>query len=205
MKKTKDRISDTALDLFNEHGIKETTLRKIAIKMGISQGNLNYHFKTKQILIEKLYFDLVLKMDQEMAKLNGNQAILQVLFDSAEISIQCLYNYRFLMRDFHKVMNENETLKSHYFELQQVRSEQFNALFTVLQVQNLIRKEEFENEYDRLFLRMNILGDNWINTQELLNQDQENPVQYYHLLLFEVLYPYLTNRGKKEYNELTIG
>ena len=56
MKDTKEIIINTALKLFNTEGLSKVTLRTIANKMGISQGNLNYHFKKRDDIIEALYF-----------------------------------------------------------------------------------------------------------------------------------------------------
>ena len=46
---------------------------------------------------------------------------------------------------------------------------------------------------------MTILGDNWINAFELFKINQDDAVVYYHNLLFEMIYPYLTNEGKKQF------
>ena len=55
---TKERILARAKGLFNEKGVQTTTLRQIASALGMSQGNLNYHLKTKQDKISRLYLDL---------------------------------------------------------------------------------------------------------------------------------------------------
>ena len=52
MKKTKERIKDKARELFNVQGMSDTSLRNIAQALGISQGNLNYHYKVKQDLVD---------------------------------------------------------------------------------------------------------------------------------------------------------
>ncbi|MEL6894206.1 MAG: helix-turn-helix domain-containing protein, partial [Actinomycetota bacterium] len=44
---TADRITAAALRLFNRKGYASTTLTEIAHEVGISQGNLTYHFPTK--------------------------------------------------------------------------------------------------------------------------------------------------------------
>ncbi len=76
MKNTKEVIIAKALELFNKEGVQQTTLKKIAQALGISQGNLNYHYKIKQEIIEKLYFDLVDKIDVEMQSLVIERRIL---------------------------------------------------------------------------------------------------------------------------------
>ena len=47
MPNTKSKILTAALDLFNKRGFKDTTLQIIADEVGISVGNLAYHYKNK--------------------------------------------------------------------------------------------------------------------------------------------------------------
>ena len=76
MKNTKDRILDTSLELFNSLGLSKVTLRTIANKMGISQGNLNYHFKKREEIIETLYFQLVQNIDNSMLDIEKSKNML---------------------------------------------------------------------------------------------------------------------------------
>ncbi len=205
MSVTKTKILSQSLALFNDQGVVRTTLRKIALAMGISQGNLNYHFKTKQEIVEALYYDLVRKMDAEIGAIDNNQPLLYLLYESSKRTMGLFYRYRFLLRDLYAIMKENEQLKNHYAQLQRARKNQFRAIFRGLVAQNMFREEAFDQEYDRLYERMTILGDNWINTQELLNESISQPVNYYQSLLFEVVYPYLTESGRQEYAALKQG
>ena len=76
---TKERILARAKGLFNEKGVQTTTLRQIASALGMSQGNLNYHFKTKQDIISRLYFDLVGQLTKEMEAMAQSYSILSML------------------------------------------------------------------------------------------------------------------------------
>ncbi|MCO6357142.1 TetR/AcrR family transcriptional regulator [Roseivirga pacifica] len=196
--KTKEKILATALELFNKNGLKEVTLRQIAKAMNISQGNLNYHYKVKSDIVSALYFQLVGRMNIEIGQLVQSQPIMSFLSESSLISMRVLYDYRFITKDLYAVLDSDDELKQHYVGLQQTRKQQFLALFTNMITEGLLRPEEFTNEYERLYERMNILGDNWINAAALLN-NTESVVDHYHALLFEVIYPYLTEKGKEAF------
>jgi AcrR family transcriptional regulator len=199
--KTKEKILITALTLFNSEGLKGVTLRRISGEMGISQGNLNYHFKTKADIISALYYQLVEMMNVEMEKITQSQPILPYLYQSSRVSMQILYQYRFITKDLYAVLQTDSNLKSHYVELQKTRKHQFLALFSTMVEQDLMRAEELDGEYIRLYERMNILGDNWINAAQLFVKAGHTAVAHYHSLLFEVIYPYLTQKGKIAFNK----
>ncbi len=202
MKGTKQKILDQARVLFNSVGVTETTLRQIALAIGISQGNLNYHFKTRQELVEALYFELVAKMDQEMGQVTSEDLSLKTIFLSSRISMSHLYEYRFLLKNSLQVMKVSDKIKTHFMALQKMRRKQFLNMFQLLTSQGIMREEAFTNEYDHLYERLQILGDHWISSQELMRPDLEHPVDYYAALLFEMIYPYLTASGRQQYREI---
>ncbi|MEM9624528.1 MAG: helix-turn-helix domain-containing protein [Pseudomonadota bacterium] len=51
---TAERILEASRLLFNEKGYAATRLTEIAEAVGISQGNLTYHFPTKRELANRL-------------------------------------------------------------------------------------------------------------------------------------------------------
>ncbi len=200
LKKTPEKILLTALRLFNEKGTSDITLRNIAQAAEMSQGNLNYHFKTKGDLIEALYFRLVEELNGVMSQTQVDAPSLLLMYQSGRAVMEKMYGYRFLLIDFVKIMQEFPRIRTHYQQLQQGRSQQFLFLFQRLIEEGLMRPPEFEREYERLYERMNILGDYWINAQ--LIQHPERELAYYLKLLLEGLYPYLTDQGKAAYRGL---
>jgi len=56
--RTRQRIRTAALRSFRENGYEKTTIRQIAQELGLSVGATNYHFASKNDLIEELYLDV---------------------------------------------------------------------------------------------------------------------------------------------------
>lgn len=52
---TRDRILQASLALFNAQGLPAVSTHKIAAELGMSPGNLHYHFKAKQLIVEWLF------------------------------------------------------------------------------------------------------------------------------------------------------
>lgn len=55
MQKTKQKIIQTTIELFNEYGFANVSLPKIAGKLNISLGNLTYYYPQKDQLIMSIY------------------------------------------------------------------------------------------------------------------------------------------------------
>ncbi len=56
--RTQLRIRAAALRSFRENGYDATTIRKVAAELGVSVGVTNYHFPSKNHLIQELYLDV---------------------------------------------------------------------------------------------------------------------------------------------------
>jgi AcrR family transcriptional regulator len=52
---TRERILDVALDLFNEQGYDQTSLREIAEQLGFTKAALYYHFASKEDIFMALH------------------------------------------------------------------------------------------------------------------------------------------------------
>ena len=53
--KTRDRIIHSATELFNDQGERNITTNHIAAHLGISPGNLYYHFRNKEDIIHSIF------------------------------------------------------------------------------------------------------------------------------------------------------
>jgi len=106
--KTKERILQLSLQLFNERGERSVTTNHIAAELGMSPGNLYYHFRNKNEIIKELmeqYQHQTLEMLAlpEDRALDANDKIhyFQVLSSQ-------LWAYRFLHRDVYHLVENNE-------------------------------------------------------------------------------------------------
>ena len=52
---TRTRILDAAEELFMQHGFEATSMRLLTAKAGVNLAAVNYHFGSKDALIEALF------------------------------------------------------------------------------------------------------------------------------------------------------
>ena len=69
---TKKHILLTALNLFNKKGFEHVSTYDIAQDVGISQGNLTYHFPTKMAMINLLAKQMIAEIDEEILTIDSD-------------------------------------------------------------------------------------------------------------------------------------
>jgi AcrR family transcriptional regulator len=70
-KKTKERLSRTALTLFVEKGVTETTIRDIAQAAGLAEGTLYRHYASKEELAWELFSHNFTVFAQDLERVHG--------------------------------------------------------------------------------------------------------------------------------------
>lgn len=179
------------------------TLRQIANQMNISQGNLNYHFRKREDIVQALYEQLVARLDAQFSQMTNAAPSMALLYQSSLRSMELLLEYRFLMLDFVHVMRTHPAILSHFRKLRQFRDMQFKTVFNFLIATGRMQREEFPNQYQNLLFRFNILGDFWISSAEIHSDlpNEEKPRHFTNILM-ESIYPLLTEKGKAEFLEM---
>ena len=106
---TRDRVLQTSLALFNANGLAAVSTHKIAAEMGISSGNLHYHFKTKQLVVERLFMRFAQRLEPLDAAYAGIGAI-DDLWLLLHLRYEAIHEYRFVYRDMATLASEYPVL-----------------------------------------------------------------------------------------------
>lgn len=96
---TKDRILCESLSLFNENGYDSVTTARIAAKVGISEGNLWYHFRAKKDLVRAHQDNLVKRIDSRLAIQSTPETVLDAYTRFNQMVFREVWEYQFLYRD----------------------------------------------------------------------------------------------------------
>ena len=201
---TKQRILNTSLQLFNQQGINAVTVRHIAKELGMSHGNLCYHFPNTDIIIEKLYEQLL----DELNEILTNPMLLQELNLKIFYGLTCfifekLYKYKFLMQDFVSIVRRNPNLKQKHRDLVNSRKMLFQmGIGAAIQVE-ILKPDIIEGQYENYFEQLFIISDFWLSSAEILYEGmEENKLEKYIHIAFTLIVPYLTEKGLAEYQEI---
>lgn len=97
--KTKDRIVSNSLKLFNELGYDAVTTARIAEDVGISEGNLWYHFRTKRDLVRAHQLALFAQIDERYAIDSTPETVLEDYARYNRMMFEEVWAYQYLYRD----------------------------------------------------------------------------------------------------------
>ncbi|KPB74004.1 TetR family transcriptional regulator [Pseudomonas syringae pv. maculicola] len=96
--KTRERIVQTSLELFNQQGERSVTTNHIAAHMDISPGNLYYHFANKQVIIAELFREYELLVGSFLTLPADRPPTMEDKRDYFLAIIDAMWRYRFLHR-----------------------------------------------------------------------------------------------------------
>ena len=152
--KTRDRILQTSLALFNSVGEPNVTTLLISDEMDISPGNLYYHFKSKGDIVEELFdqyehdmVDLLAVPEDANISLDQQGFFLHLLFETVA-------RYRFLYQDLVNVLARYNQLQARFKRIQKKKMTAFRTICESFRRQGImaIETEDLESLCEQLTL-----------------------------------------------------
>ena len=110
---TKKRIIETSLTLFNELGFGNVTTARLAEALGISEGNLWYHFRTKTDLVSVHQDALFNLINQRFEEIETIDNVLEAFIAFNRRMVEEMITYQYLYRDAPDYRTEDETENEH--------------------------------------------------------------------------------------------
>ncbi|MFN3905195.1 MAG: TetR/AcrR family transcriptional regulator [Acinetobacter junii] len=204
--KSKDRILQISLQLFNERGERSVTTNHIAAELGISPGNLYYHFRNKQEIIKELAQQyqaetlemLALPVDRP---LNANDKIsyFQVLSNQ-------LWAYRFIHRDVYHLVENNEDFRKIYPRFAGQVMQQGQKIYRAFVDAGLMKMTD--SEIEALIINLWIVLTNWTNFLYMSGHISDNThleEKWVWQALRQMVFlegPYLMGESRQTYEQL---
>lgn len=199
MKHTRERIIDAAIELFNESGTAATSTNHIAAALGISPGNLYYHFRNKEAIIRAIFARMTVAWGEVNAVPAGRPPTVADLRRLFEGNFDVLWRYRFYYRESLALFQRDPLLKEEYRAVRRQGFRNIETLIDRLRDAGVVRADLAPDAAADLAQTCWLLADFWLPFAEL---DGE-PVGSGHLrrgvaLVMRVLEPYLTPAARAD-------
>ncbi|MDA9556748.1 TetR/AcrR family transcriptional regulator [Vibrio sp.] len=127
--KTKDRIIYGALDLFNQNGERNVSTNHIAAHIGISPGNLYYHFNNKQEIIQSIFTLYSNELLEHFSSYDKEANSLLVLERHFNAMFRLMWKFRFFYSNLPEILQRDRVLHDHYLISQVQLQEYFQEVF----------------------------------------------------------------------------
>lgn len=166
--KTRDRILQASLLLFNDEGEVNVTTVDVANELDISPGNLYYHFRGKDIIVNELFDLYEYSMGQVLQALIDRE----FTFDDAWLYLYLVfeeaYKYRFVYQSPAGMMQRYPELQLRFKRLLTLKSKAGVSLITALLAdERSLSKTELANHGELFTLLLTF----WLSFSELRRGD----------------------------------
>ena len=116
-RRTRERILETSLVLFNRDGVSHVTTADIADELNISPGNLYYHFSNKDEIVNELAAAFEARLAPLFADPGGRRLTVDDLWLWLHLLFEQMWAYRFLYRDLDLLTARDRALGARFAAL----------------------------------------------------------------------------------------
>ena len=103
-RRTRERILETALAMFNETGEPSVATTSIAFEMGISPGNLYYHYRSKEAIVADLFAEYRREIETTLAAPEERLPNAEDCWLFLHLVFEAIWKYRFIYRDINDLV-----------------------------------------------------------------------------------------------------
>ena len=189
---TKEAILDTAVGLFNERTVAAVSTNHIARELGISPGNLYYHFRDKEAIVLAIHDRMVTEWDTVWQLPRGRRPTSNDLAAILETSFHLHWRFRFFGRELRALMTRDPELRDRYRAVYRRRRDELAILADQLISGGVLRtgmRDAIAEVLDGAWL----VGEHWMGHLEILGDPaDDSQVRRGVDVIVALLRPYLT-------------
>ncbi|MEM1124631.1 MAG: TetR/AcrR family transcriptional regulator [Bacteroidota bacterium] len=200
--KTKEKILQQALKLFNTKGVNQVSSLEISQVMNISYGNLTYHFKNKEELVLALYKRMQNELNEAI-----NNLVKRVFQETYYLKLvnetfEVTWKYRFVYLDLSSLMLQYETIheaeKKYALDREKIMTKAKEYL-----IREGYLKSTSQVDYTLTIRSLSLLLYSWINDARLFYKGEEvNKIDTYVAMFYNIALPNFTKKGMEKYQQL---
>ncbi len=113
-RRTRERILELSLRLFNDFGEPNVNTTLIAEEMNISPGNLYYHFKNKDDIINSIFQQFEREADRLLTVPVDRRPNVEDAWLFLHLLFELIWKYRFFYRDLNNLLINNRTFEMRF-------------------------------------------------------------------------------------------
>ena len=144
-RRTAERILEVTLELFNRFGEPNVSTTLISAEMGISPGNLYYHYPAKDELINSL-FDRYERALNEILNASDNVRDVEDAWFFMHTLFELIWQYRFLYRDLNDLLSKNRRPETHFQFVLKNKTRSIKAMLDSMSRAGAVRLDSREME-----------------------------------------------------------
>ncbi len=191
--KTKEKIISTATRLFNNQGYNSINLFELANQLGISRGNLTYHFKDKENLLVAICNEMWSKIENERSK-----TMQLPSFENLHNEIQLYYKfqkeYSFIFSDPNVISQPFIRNKFKEMTNKTIADIKAGIAFSI-NVGNVV-DEPISGTYNNIAFITWMLAFYWDAQKEICDMYKEMDGEK---IIWSFMAPYFTDKGKASF------
>ncbi len=179
--------------MFNELGEPNVTTSAIADELNISPGNLYYHFRNKDDILNALLEDFEREIDQVLGAAERRDPTVDDAWLLLHLLFETIWKHRFIYRDLNDLLSRNRRLETHFKRLLARKTEAARSLCG-----GLARRGEMiasEQEIDTLATNMVVVATYWLSFEYVSNPRQVVDAEYQSAVMARGAYQVLALTG----------
>ena len=201
-RQTRQRILDASLAMFNAQGEPNVTTNHIADELEISPGNLYYHFRNKDDIIEHLFSRYEERIDAALTAPEGRLPGLEDIWLQLHLVFECIWDYRFLYRDLANILSRNRRLRIRFARILRRADEQAHDVMRGLLQNGVMRASA--DELDAAATNVLVIATFWLNYASARgDKDEQASIRAGIVQVMMLLAPFLRDAERVHLNTLT--
>jgi AcrR family transcriptional regulator len=166
-RRTRERILDLSLRLFNDIGEPNVTTSAISDEMNISPGNLYYHFRNKDDITNAIFEDFEKEMDSLLSAPSKREIHFEDAWFFLHLLFEQIWKYRFVYRDINDLLSRNRKLEVHFKEI--VDKKKNAALLLCKSLVQTGAMRASHREMESLSTNMVVVTTHWLSFEYIRN------------------------------------
>ena len=140
--RTKDKILQASIELFNQVGERQVTTNHIAAHLGISPGNLYYHFRNKEDIVRQIFKEYAKLLETRIKPPSDKAEALDALASYLDAVFELMWRFHFFYANLPDILSRDPALQQDYQQVQQGVLARVTAVLKALKQSNVIKIDD---------------------------------------------------------------